>query len=202
MAVGSLVCFSEGVKEGSGYRKYTIRQVQGPDDYLMMEEVLRRRFAKAPFPDLLVVDGGKGQLNKAVKVLQDLGPQQEIALLGIAKERKDEGDKIYKPGRKNPIMLAPHSPVLLFLMRVRDEAHRFGITFHRSLRQKQAFTSKLDSIPGIGPVRKKALLQAMGSLEQVAQASEKRLSEIPGIGADAAAGIYHYFHPEQTEESK
>jgi excinuclease ABC subunit C len=99
-------------------------------------------------------------------------------------------------------MLAPHSPVLLFLMRVRDEAHRFGITFHRSLRQKQAFTSKLDSIPGIGPVRKKALLQAMGSLEQVAQASEKRLSEIPGIGADAAAGIYHYFHPEQTEESK
>jgi excinuclease ABC subunit C len=203
-AVGSMVCFINGVRETAQYRKYMIRSVCGPDDYQMMEEVLVRRFTQeqkagaadnAVLPDLLMLDGGKGHLNMAAKVLDRLGLTQAFDLLSIAKERADEGEKLYKPGRKNPLVLMKHSPVLLLLQRIRDEAHRFGITYHRQLRQKQVMRSGLDAIPGIGAERRKVLLKNMGSLDKIAGATKEELTRVPGIGLDLAKVIYSHFHP-------
>ncbi|MDH3393006.1 MAG: excinuclease ABC subunit UvrC, partial [Desulfobulbaceae bacterium] len=148
LAVGSLVCFQNGDKEKAGYRHYKIRTVQGADDYAMMREVLLRRLQKGRdeggLPDLLLVDGGKGQLNIARQVLKELDMVEMVELAGIAKERDEEGEKLYRPGRKNPVLLARHSPVLLYLMRIRDEAHRYGITFHRKWRRRHTLRSVLD----------------------------------------------------------
>ncbi len=197
-AVGSLVCFINGEPSPTGYRHYRIKQVAGPDDYAMMKEVLSRRFsdlkADAGLPDLLLVDGGKGQLAIAEAVLKKNDLLEKIELLGIAKEHHDEGEKLYKPGRKNPIVLPAHNPVLLFLMRIRDESHRFGITFHRSLRNKRTLASQLDAIPGIGSTRKKLLLQHIGSLKKIKEASIARLQEVEGIGVELAEQIHSYFH--------
>ena len=170
----------------------------------MMQEVLSRRFsnltADAEIPDLLIVDGGKGQLAIAEDVLFKNGLLERIDLLGIAKERRDEGEKLYKPGRKNPIVLPSHNPVLLFLMRIRDESHRFGVTLHRSLRNKNTLASQLDGIPGIGPTRKKHLLQKIGSLKKIKDASVARLQEVEGIGAELAEQIHSYFHNKNSEK--
>ena len=194
-AVGAIVCYKNGEKEKSQYRRYTIRSVQGPDDYRMMKEVLERRFkGDREMPDLLMLDGGKGQLNIAVKVLDDLGLQQAFDLLAIAKEREEEGEKLYRPGRKNPVLLADHSPVLLLFKQIRDEAHRYAITFHRKVRHRELFDSQLDGIPGIGPARKQALLKNIGSLKQIAAATEETLAQVAGIGPDLAAQIYKHFH--------
>lgn len=148
-AVGSLVCFAEGKPLKNRYRKFKIRMEERPNDYAMMQEVLSRRFKRAlnartpeekqkwELPDLLLVDGGKGQLNIAKKILADLG-LHSLAVAAIAKARKGEkSDKIYIPGRMNPVSLMPHSKELLYLMRLRDEAHRFGITYHRKLRLRR-----------------------------------------------------------------
>ena len=115
-------------------------------------------------------------------------------VVGIAKERDKEGERLYVPGRKNPIILAHHSPVLLFLMRIRDEAHRYAVSSHRKMRQRDAFQSELDEIPGVGPSRKKALLTGLGSLQKIKMASEESLTKIDGIGSDLAKLIYEYFH--------
>ncbi len=161
-AVGSLVRFSHGEPDKQLYRHYKIATVQGPDDYAMMKEVIYRRFKRGiehnDLPDLFMVDGGRGQLGIAMAAAQDLQLGTSLNLLGIAKERIDEGEKLYKPGRKNPIILPSHNPVLLYLMRIRDEAHRYGITFHRSLRRKNTLASRLDNIPGVGPTTRKKLL--------------------------------------------
>ncbi len=194
-AVGAIVCYINGEKEKSQYRKYTIRSVQGPDDYRMMKEVLERRFkGDREMPDLLMLDGGKGQLNIAVQVLDDLGLQQAFDLLAIAKEREEEGEKLYRPGRKNPVLLADHSPVLLLFKQIRDEAHRYAITFHRKVRHRELFDSQLDNSPGVGPARKLALLKRIGSLKKIAAASEETLAQVAGIGTDLAAQIYRHFH--------
>ena len=164
----------------------------------MMREVLTRRFGdqdKAKdLPALLMVDGGKGQLAVAESVLKENDFLSDIDLVGIAKERQDEGEKLYKPGRKNPIILPVHNPVLLYLMRIRDESHRFGINFHRSLRNKQTLGSQLDSIPGVGPSRKEKLLKQIGSLKKVSEAPVADLLAVDGIGADLAEQIHSYFH--------
>jgi excinuclease ABC subunit C len=161
----------------------------------MMKEVLERRFkGDQEMPDLLMLDGGKGQLNIAVKVLDDLGLRQAFDLLAIAKERKEEGEKIYRPGRKNPLLLADNSPVLLLCKQIRDEAHRYAITFHRKVRHRELFDSQLDTIPGIGSVRKQALLKNIGSVKQIAAASEETLARVAGIGPDLAAQIFKHFH--------
>ena len=197
-AVGSLVRFSGGEPDKSGYRHYRITTVLGPDDYAMMAETIRKRFDKSPeatvLPDIFMVDGGKGQLAIAEAIIKELGLKNQISLLGIAKERADEGEKIYRPGRKNPITLPGHSPVLLYLMRVRDEAHRFGITFHRSLRKKRSLTSKLDQIPGVGAERKKRLLKSIGSLKKISQAGIAELQEVEGIGEELARQISSFFN--------
>ena len=198
-AVGSLVSFEQGQPKTAGYRHYKIKGVAGPDDYAMMGEVLERRLTKGVsennLPDLFVVDGGRGQLGMALHVAKDLGIMEDLDWIGIAKEREDEGEKLYKPGRKNPIILPQHDPVLLYLMRIRDEAHRYGITFHRKLRQKSTLASELDQIPRVGPTRKKALLKYLGSLKQIKAAPVDQLAEVTGIGPELAREIHTFFHP-------
>lgn len=197
-AVGALVCFIQGDPAKNYYRHYKIKTVEGPDDYSMMAEVLQRRLSRGieeqDLPDLILVDGGKGQLNIALKVAESLNVRDDIEWLGIAKERDDEGEKLYKPDRKNPIVLPKHNPILLYLMRIRDESHRYGITFHRRLRSKATFTSELDLIPGIGPARKKKLLNHFGSLKRVREASSAEILEVETIGEEMAEQIYHHFH--------
>jgi excinuclease ABC subunit C len=197
-AVGSLVCFFKGEKEKSRYRHYRIKTVHGPDDYGMMSEVLQRRFKKEncknDLPGLLLVDGGKGQLNIAVNIISELGLSSRVELAGIAKKKGDGCEKLYRPGRKNPIILPLHSPVLLLLMRIRDESHRFGITHHRKLRDKKNFTSELEQIPGVGKNRKNCLLRYFGSLKRIKNASLTELNRVEGIGEELAENIYKYFH--------
>ena len=200
-AVGSLVSFEMGQPQTNGYRHYKIKSVAGPDDYAMMGEVLERRLTRGVnegnLPDLFVVDGGRGQLGMAIHVAKDLGITDDLDWIGIAKEREDEGEKLYKPGRKNPIVLPSHDPVLLYLMRIRDEAHRYGITFHRKLRRKSTLASELDEIPGVGPARKKALLRHLGSLKQIKTAQIDQLADVPGVGPELAAHIHAFLHPVQ-----
>jgi len=197
-SVGSLVCFKNGEPAKGAYRHYKIRQNDGPNDYAMMREVLIRRFAdidsETALPDLFVVDGGKGHLAVAESVIRETGLEGNIELLAIAKERHDEGEKLFKPGRKNPILLPIHNPVLLYLMRIRDESHRFGVSFHRSLRNKKTLTSQLEQISGIGASRKRQLLKEIGSVAKISEASLEQLSQVEGIGNELAAQIYSYFH--------
>lgn len=198
-AVGSLVCFTEGEADKANFRHYKIRTVEGPNDYAMMKEVLERRLGRGldedTLPDLFVVDGGKGQLGMALAVAGELGITDRIDWIGIAKERRDEGEKLYKPERKNPIILPAHNPILLYLMRIRDESHRYGVTFHRKLRNKATLTSDLDNIPGIGREKKKQLLRHMGSLKRVKTATLPELMEVKGIGEELAQQIINYFNP-------
>ena len=205
-AVGSLVCFIEGKPAKRAYRHYRIQSKDTPDDYAMMREVLMRRLGKGVerakeqggnekyLPDLLLLDGGKGQLGIGVEVLSELGLLDTIDLVAIAKEKEDEGEKLFRPGRKNPILLPAHSPALLFLMRVRDESHRFGITFHRRLRNKNTLASPLDRVQGLGAKRKKALLKTLGSLRRIQAASVDDLARTPGIGPALAQTIYDQLH--------
>ena len=197
-AVGSLVCFVEGQKEKPAYRHYRIRLKEEPDDYAMMNEVLHRRMQtgleKDNLPDLLLLDGGKGQLNIAVSVLSQYELLDRIDLVAIAKEKQEEGEKLFRPGRKNPVLLPAHSPALLYLMRIRDESHRFGITFHRKLRNKKTLHSPLDDITGIGTKRKKIMLKTLGSYTQIFNASSEDLAKIPGIGSTLAKSIHQQLH--------
>ncbi|MDR2549219.1 MAG: excinuclease ABC subunit UvrC [Desulfobulbus sp.] len=193
-AVGSLVCFVQGEKAAGLYRHYRIKSQDTPDDYAMMREVLERRIDKGVqednLPDMLLLDGGKGQLQVAVEVLARFDCLQRIDLVAIAKEKADEGEKLFRPGRKNPVLLPAHAPALLYLMRIRDEAHRFGITFHRKLRGKAQLHSRLDTIEGIGPKRKRLLLQAMGSFKRIAGATVEELAAVAGIGPELARQIH------------
>ncbi len=197
-AVGSLVSFFSGEPDPKRYRHYKIKSVEGPDDYAMMREVILRRFSRAleenDLPDLFMVDGGKGQLGVAEAIASDLNMGKDVNLVGIAKEREDEGEKLYRPGRKNPILLPSHNPLLLYLMKIRDEAHRFGVTFHRSLRRKQTLSSTLDQIPGVGKEKKKELLRTIGSLQQISRASKEELQTVTGIGPALATEIHQFFN--------
>lgn len=197
-AVGSLVCFTEGEKEKSRFRHYRIRLKDEPDDYGMMDEVLRRRMEtglkKNNLPDVMLLDGGKGQLNIAVHVLADFDLLDRIDLVAIAKEKQAEGEKLFRPGRKNPILLPAHSPALLYLMRIRDESHRFGITFHRRLRNKETLHSKLDNLQGVGKKRKKLMLATLGSYKRILEATADELSSVPGIGKKLAVSIFNQLH--------
>jgi len=197
-AVGSLICFGEGEPEKSRYRHYRIKGKDEPDDYAMMREVLERRMKtgleKNNLPDMLLLDGGKGQLNIGVEVLSRYDLLTTIDLVAIAKEKQEEGEKLFRPGRKNPILFPAHAPALLYLMRVRDESHRFGITFHRHLRNKKTLRSPLDGVSGIGPKRKKDMLKVMGSCKRIMGASIEDLAKVPGIGSALANSIHKQLH--------
>jgi excinuclease ABC subunit C len=202
LAVGSMVVFDEGEPDKNRYRRFRIKTVEGADDFAMMYEVLTRRYHRAveegDLPDLLVVDGGKGQLSVALEVFRELGITQ-VDAIGLAKMRTEQdafadevsysAERVFLPGRKNPVVLKPNSTALFLLQRIRDEAHRFAITYHRILRAKDHLQSALDDIPGIGPGRRKALLRHFGSLQRVYDATREELTQVPGITPALAQAI-------------
>lgn len=206
-AVGSMVTFVAGLPEKARYRRYKIKTVEGVDDYAMMYEVLRRRYARGEnLPDLIMVDGGRGQLGVALSVLKDLA-LEGMDVIGIAKEKRDapeavfpggpgrvvkDHDRVYLPGRKNPVNLTRVPACLFLLQRIRDEAHRFAVSYHRNLKGKQDLRSLLDAVPGLGPARVKALLQYFGDVGPIREASKEALQKVEGIGKATARQIYDF----------
>jgi excinuclease ABC subunit C len=193
-AVGSLVYFEDAKPKKSEYRRFKIKTVEGQDDYAMMEEVVRRYFSrileeKTTPPDLVLIDGGKGQLSSVLKVLNELDIR-ELNVIGLAKRL----DEVFLPGRTESLMIPKSSASLKLLQRIRDEAHRFAISYHRDLREKKIRASELDQIQGIGKVRKNALLSRFGSVERIKQANIDELLETENITKKVAEKIYNYFH--------
>jgi excinuclease ABC subunit C len=202
--VASQVVFLDGVPARNRYRRYRVRSVQGPDDYATMREILERRIKRSrksdakpedAMPDLIVVDGGKGQVSVVQAVLADLGAHEQ-AIIGLAKPRVEHArgdrfavDKIVVPGIKDPQRLRSNDPALLLLQALRDESHRTAVQFHRKVRRKARLVSELDGIPGVGPSRRKALLTRFGSVQGVRSASVEELSQVPGVGSSLAQSI-------------
>ena len=206
-AVGSMVVFEDGLAKNDCYRHFKIKSVEGADDYGMMYEVLFRRYTRAleekDLPDLVLVDGGKGQLHVAQEVFKEL-KIREVDLVGLAKERKGEGarsrklstsgEKVFHPHFKEPLVFGRHSPLIHFLDRVRDEAHRFAITYHKKVRGRGTIRSALGSIPGVGPAREKALLRCFGSVEKLRDAALAELAAAPKMNAKLARTVYDFFN--------
>lgn len=203
-AAGSMVVFEQGAPSKSLYRRFTIRDVQGQDDFASMEEVLQRRFRRyniateqagqpggkldkafGILPDLLVVDGGRGQLNRAAKVLEASGVAERVPLIGLAKRFEE----IHALDRSKPIILPKRSQGLFLLQRIRDEAHRFALRQHKTQRRRSSLSSRLDQIAGIGPARRRALLEAFGDVEGIRRATSEDLEAVPGISAGLAARV-------------
>lgn len=194
-AVGSMVVWEAGDMKKDDYKRFRIRTVPGADDYAMMGEVLRRRYGTAleegtVLPDLVLLDGGRGQLNVGLKVLEEFGLD---FLPAVALAKREE--EVYHPESLHPLVLDPASPALQTLQKIRDEAHRFAITYHKKLRQKRTLTSVLDQIPGIGPTLRTNLLRHLGSARKVREASVAELAAVPKITPKLAQRIYDFFHP-------
>jgi excinuclease ABC subunit C len=178
-SVASMVVWEDGRMKKSDYRRFKIATVQGANDFASMHEVVTRRYGgmeDLAFPDLVLIDGGLGQLASARAALQSVG-RPELAVIGLAKAKGEKDERVFLPGRKNPIILRANSPATHLLQRIRDEAHRFAVTFHRKLRGKTLVTSQLDQIIGIGSITRTKLLKRFGSLANVAEASEEALRE-------------------------
>lgn len=176
-SVASMVVWEEGQAKKADYRKYRIKTVEGANDFASMQEVVARRYHESqelPLPDLVMIDGGLGQLMAATEGLRAIG-RTDLAMIGLAKARGDKEERIFLPGRKNPILLNPSSPATHLLQRIRDEAHRFAITYHRKLRGKALVASELDGIIGIGAIRRNRLLKTFGNLEKIAGATDDQL---------------------------
>jgi excinuclease ABC subunit C len=209
--VGSMVVFEDGLPKRSDYRRFEIKGVPGQDDYASMEEMLRRRFARlraeeeqraatppdgerarrrrfAYPPSLVVVDGGRGQLAVAGRVLAEAG--LHIPAIGLAKRLEE----VYVPDRPDPLLIPRGSEALFVLQHVRDEAHRFAVTYHREKRGRRALASPLDDIPGVGPARKKALLERFGSVARLSRASPDEIATTRGIGPELAAVVHEHLH--------
>ena len=194
MAVGAVVSYEEGLPRKSDYRNYRIKNVDGIDDYGMMAEVVSRRLAKGNLPDLFLIDGGKGHLLTVKRVVDHFKGGKKPDVAAIAKnDAKGRGDRVFIPGRKNPLSLRGDHPLLLLLMRIRDEAHRRAVTYHRSLRKKRLTKSDLDRIQGIGPGRKRSLFQYFGDIESISQANHTDLIRVPGISGSVAQNIVDFF---------
>lgn len=192
--VGALVAFSNGAPDKSGYRRFRIRRVEGQDDYAMLREVVQRHYGKEGqiLPDLLVVDGGRGQLNVVLEALKEMG-LTEIPVVGLAKEGVQAGrpvrDRLFLEGRKNPLFLPAGAPGWLLLLRLRDEAHRFAITYHRQRARKEMVESVLNQVPGIGPVRRQRLFQHYENLEALKRATVEELAAVPGFNRKVAENL-------------
>ena len=205
--VASLVVFENGQPKKSHYRKFKIQRPEGqPDDYASMREVVSRRLtgtlrrgeAFAELPDLMLVDGGKGQLNAALEAVVESGEwiaksEEQPAVIGLAKRNEE----IFLPGRPDSVLLARNSKALHLLQRIRDEAHRFAITFHRASRGKTMRASALNEVPGIGPKRRRALIKHFGSMEKIRQATVEELQAAPAMSKPAAEAVYRALHQEQ-----
>jgi excinuclease ABC subunit C len=201
-----MVVFVKGVPRKSDYRRFKMQGVKGQNDFASMQETLRRRFkrmrdagyqlADAPgkkdeynawslLPDLIIVDGGKGQLNAALEVLDEFELRDALPIAGLAKREEE----LFVPGQSEPVILPRNSQGLFLLQRIRDEAHRFAVEYHRKVRGQRSITSQLDQIPGIGPRRRQRLLKAFGSIEAIRQASVEDLAAVPGMTRSAAEEI-------------
>jgi len=195
LAVGSMVVLEKGLPKPSCYRRFRVKMTPAVNDYAMIQEILRRRFKRAvagegswaSLPDLILIDGGKGQLNAALEVRHELGIDS-IPVASLAKENEE----VFIPGKPKPVDMPQTSSALHILQRARDEAHRFAVSYHRKLRYKENTTSILDNIPGIGPKRKKALLQKFGSIEAIKDASIKEITQTKGITPALANKIKEY----------
>lgn len=201
-AVGSMVVFEKGKPKPDHYRRFRIKTISGADDYAMLQEVLRRRFKRfalqssenttqaaswAEQPDLVLIDGGKGQLSSVIEVMKETGAEA-IPVAGLAKENEE----IFIPGRSESVRLPGSSPGLQMLQRLRDEAHRFALGYHQKVRRRETFASVLDSVPGIGPRRKRALLQHFGSVRAIREASIEELAVARGMSQSLARKIKQY----------
>jgi excinuclease ABC subunit C len=188
LTVASIVAMADAKLDKHSYRRYKVIGTGGqPDDFAAMAEVVERRLSgdREP-PDLLLLDGGKGQLGAVMRILSDLPPEKRPALAALAKGRGKGPDKVYLPGRKNPVNLKARDPELLLLMRLRDEAHRFAITYHRLLRKKALTRSILDEVPGVGPSKRRRLLRAFGSLAKLKTAGAAEMVAQAGVDAATA----------------
>jgi excinuclease ABC subunit C len=208
-AVGSMVVFAGGIPDKTRYRHYRIKTASTDDDFAMMNEVLSRRYRRAleeaDVPDLIVIDGGKGQLGIARAVLEELGIE-DVDVISLAKSRtfrevgEEEVDhtpeRVFLPGVKNAIVLRQNSSELFLLTRLRDEAHRFANVLHDKLRRKSSLRSALQDIPGIGAKRQRALLKGLGSLKRIREASLEELAAVPGMSASAARAVHRFLHGE------
>jgi excinuclease ABC subunit C len=193
--VASMVVWVDGDMKRDEYKRYKIRTVTGTDDFASMQEVLGRRYGKAletegVLPDLIVLDGGRGQLNVGIKALEAIGLDY-LAIAALAKR----AEEVYLPERLQPLVLDMGSPALQALQKMRDEAHRFAITYHKKLRSRRAIASVLDQIPGVGPALRTSLLRTLGSAKGVRQASVAELASVPKVTPKLAQRIYDFFHP-------
>jgi excinuclease ABC subunit C len=207
LPVASRIVFEDGKPAKKDYRHYRIKEAMGGDDYACLREVIQRRLARRdaePLPDLMMVDGGRGQLGVLAACLRDAG--LEVDILGLSKERDVDSpsprvkrggglkaERVFLAGRANALMLHPASKALLMLQRARDESHRFAIEFQRQIRLKSGMTSILEELPGVGPVKRRALLRTLGSLREIREASEEELAAVPGISSGDANTIRSFF---------
>ena len=204
-----MVVFEGGQAAKARYRHFTMKTVEGQDDFASMREALLRRFTRAieenDLPSLVLIDGGKGQLNVASAVFKDLG-LDDLPHASIAKSRTLEGggaspERFFVPGRMNPILLPQNGSVVQYLARIRDEAHRFAITHNRKRRSKATLRTSLTDIPGVGPTRARALLKHFGSVTRVREATLAELAEAPGVSATLADTIHAALHAGDVEKS-
>ena len=198
--VGSMVVWENGSLKKEDYKRFRIKTVAGADDFAALGEVLTRRFARAleqgtPLPDLVLIDGGRGQLNVGLKVLQDLGLDY-LPVVALAKQQEE----VYVGESLHPLSLDPTSPALHALQKVRDEAHRFAITYHKKLRSRRTLQSVLDTIPGVGPTIRTSLLKTLGSARRVRESSVAELAAVPKVTPRLAQRIFDHFHPQESME--
>jgi excinuclease ABC subunit C len=206
-AVGSMAVFLDGQPHKSSYRRFRIQEVEGPNDPAMLSELIRRQFGApdAALPDLLVLDGGLGQLSAAVKTVDDLKLTGKLPVIALAKAGVLAGgqpvrDRLYLPGRKNPLFLPANSPALLLLMRLRDEAHRFAVGFHRKKARELALQSLLTRVPGMGPKRRRQVLTHFTDLTALKQAGLEELLRVPGLPRPVAEKLLQVLGPEPRED--
>ena len=194
--VASMVVFEGGLPKKSDYRRFKINSTEGkPDDFLSMREVTQRRYGDLPeseLPDLIVIDGGKGQLSSALEIIRGAG-HKDVPVVGLAKQF----ELVFREGESDPVVLPRHSQALYLIERIRDEAHRFAITYHRNLRGKRNLVSVLDHIVGIGPARRKSLWSTFGTMAKIKAASVDELAAAPGMNRPAAEAVYQFFEAQR-----
>ena len=200
--VASMVVFEDGAPKKSDYRRFKIRSTEGkPDDFLSMREVTTRRYVGLPeeeLPDLIIIDGGKGQLSSALEIIRHAAGHKDVPVVGLAKQF----ELVFTEGNPEPVELPRRSQALYLIQRIRDEAHRFAITFHRKLRGKRNLVSVLDHIVGIGPKRRQSLRTHFGSLEKIKEASVEELAAAPGMNRTSAEAVRHFFDAQQELRGK
>ena len=195
--VASMVVFEDGMPKKSDYRRFKIKSAEGkPDDFLSMREVTTRRYvglSEEELPDLIIIDGGKGQLSSALEIIRNEAGHKNVPVVGLAKQF----ELVFTEGNSEPIELPRRSPSLYLIQRIRDEAHRFAITFHRKLRGKRNLVSVLDHIVGVGPKRRESLRMHFGTLDKIKAASVDELAAAPGMNRSAAEAVYHFFEAQR-----